>query len=173
MSTSFKRDEIKNDDHLFGTYPKEVTEGRSRVAGLVEKLEAPVETSRSSAWRQCLPSTSAEPLFARGPSHERFLQIVAQNHVVLKLGMPIKAKQSESADRKLEMACKELDIHGHGIARWCMVMAFAGREMLKKLNNGKLSRFFVPLQANGKQLSRSCSATCSGSARGRFSARRI
>ena len=36
-----------------------------------------------------------------------------------------------------------------------MVVAFAGREMLKKHNNGKVSRFFGPLQANGKQLSRS------------------
>ena len=69
--------------------------------------------------------------------------------------MPIKAKQSESADRRLEMACKELAIHGHGVMRWCMVMAFTGREVLKEHNNGKGSRFFGPLQANGKQLSRS------------------
>ncbi|CAN0304109.1 unnamed protein product, partial [Scytosiphon promiscuus] len=107
VSTSFERDEIKNDDHLFGIYPTEVAEGRRREAG------------------------------------------------VLKLGMPFKAKQSESADRKLEIACKGHDIHGHGLVRWCMVMAFAGREMLKKHNNGKVSRFFGPLQANGKQLSRS------------------
>lgn len=160
VSTSFERDEIKNDDHLFGTYPKEVTEGRRRVTGLVEKLEAKGITCRDFTVFSVATMLTIDVSGATIRTKDFFALLLKtmwydKKAGVLKLGMPIKAKQSESADRKLEMACKEHDIHGHGIVRWCMVMAFAGREMLKKHNNGKVSRFFGPLQANGKQLSRS------------------
>lgn len=160
VSTSFERDEIKNDDHLFGTYPKEVAEGRRRVTGLVEGLEAKGITCRDFTVFSVATMLTIDVSGATIRTKDFFALLLKtmwydKKAGVLKLGMPIKAKQSESADRKLEMACKEHDIHGHGIVRWCMVMAFAGREMLKKHNNGKISRFFGPLQANGKQLSRS------------------
>lgn len=160
VSTSFERDEIKNDDHLLGTYPNEVAEGRRRVTGLVESLEAKGITCRYFTVFSVATMLTIDVSGATIRTKVFFALLLTimwydKKAGVLKLGMPIKAKQSESADRKLEMACKEHDIHGHGIVRWCMVMFFAGREMLKKHNNGKVSRLFGPLQANGKQLSRS------------------
>ncbi|CAM9869730.1 unnamed protein product [Ectocarpus sp. 6 AP-2014] len=62
-------------------------------------------------------------------------------------------KQTDDADRELCNACKVHDIKGHGVVRWCMVMARVGRTMLKKHIKGKVSCMFGPLQANGAQMS--------------------
>lgn len=160
VSTSFERNDIKNDDHLFGTCPKTVAEGRRRVAGLVEKLDAEKNIGCQDIAVLSVATMLVMDVSAATIRTKDFFALLHKTMWydnkagILKLGMPIKAKQSESADHKLEMACKEHDIHGHELVRWCMVMAFVGREMLKNHNKGKVSRFFGPLQTNGKQLSR-------------------
>ena len=165
VSTSFERDDVKNDDHLFGTNPDEVAEGRRRVTGLVEKLEAYQRRDKKGFTCQDFTIFSVATMLVIDVSAatirtKDFFALLLKTmwydkkYGILRFGMPIKAKQSNAADHKVEMACKEHDIHGYELITWCMVMAFAGREMLKKHNNGKVSRFFGPLQTNGKQLSR-------------------
>ncbi|CAM9194572.1 unnamed protein product, partial [Ectocarpus sp. 13 AM-2016] len=64
-----------------------------------------------------------------------------------------KKRQTQQAEKDLCDACKVHDIEGHGIVRWCMVLALVGREMLSRHNGGEVSRMFGPLQTNGKQMS--------------------
>lgn len=161
VSTSFNRDEIKNDDHLFGTNPDGVKEGRARVAGIVDKLEerevpiTPRDFAVFSVATMLLFDVSGATIRTKD-FFSLFIKTIWYNNKydVLTIGMPIKAKQSDSADRKLEMACKEHEILGDGIVRWGMVLALVGREMLKRHNDGFVSSLFGPLQTTGKQLSR-------------------
>lgn len=160
VSTSFERDEIENDDHLFGTSPTEVVEGRKRVTGLVEMLDAKGISCQDFTIFSVATMLVIDVSAATIRTKDSFALLLKTMYYdkkdgILRIGMPIKAKQSDSADHKLDMACKEHDIHGQELIKWCMVMALVGREMLKTNNGGKVSRYFGPLQTNGKQLSRS------------------
>ncbi|CAN0511557.1 unnamed protein product [Ectocarpus sp. 12 AP-2014] len=72
---------------------------------------------------------------------------------ILKIGVPIDAKQTGEADCDLSKVCKSHDIEGRGVVRWCMVMALVGREMLRKHSGGRVNGMFGSLQTTGEQMS--------------------
>lgn len=132
VSTAFKREYIGGSDHLFGGTPEQVedgvrgvtmTDGKRRVAGLVEKLEAAGITCRSfsvfsvaTMLAIILSGASVRPedfFFLQLKTIWYDREVGEEGEGILKIGMPIDAKQTGEADRDLSKVCKF-----HDIERW-------------------------------------------------------
>lgn len=124
------------EDHFLGVEAEELAEGMTRVAVLVEKLEADGITCEDislfsvaiEAAKQFNGATF-RPQDALKLSSTAVHKEVDQEMVGMRL--PLKEKQTDTV-AALDEACLAHEIEGQEVVRWIVVMSLIGREFLRK-----------------------------------------